>query len=118
MKLWSVRQLVTSLLAVFVAAGMSLSVAHASGMAARMATISDMAMPDHGDCQDCPEPPPDSVKTMACGNVCAAPAVAPLPIAVLLPIGETVASFAAGGLLLSGRALLPDPDPPRTSDIG
>ncbi|OCP24871.1 hypothetical protein BC361_19350 [Ensifer sp. LC54] len=123
MKLWSVRQLVTSLLAVFVAAGMSLSVAHASGMAARMATrmatISDMAMPDHGDCQDCPEPSPDgSMKAMACGNVCAAPVVAPLPIAVLLPIGEKVASFAAGSLLLSGRALLPDPDPPRTSDIG
>lgn len=119
MKHVSFRQLVIVFLAVLVAAGMGLAVGQASGMAAKMAVMSEMAASDHGDCQDCPEQPADSaIKAMACGNVCAAPVVAPLPVVVLLPIGEKVASFAAGGLLLNGRALAPDPDPPRTSDIG
>lgn len=67
MKRWSARQLVTFLLAVFVAAGMVLSIAQASGMAARMATMSDMAMPDHGDCQGCLDQPGGGMKAMACG---------------------------------------------------
>ncbi|WP_240545112.1 hypothetical protein [Sinorhizobium fredii] len=88
-------------------------------MAAKMAVMSEMAAADHGDCQDCPEQPADSaMKAMACGNVCAAPVVAPLPIAALVPTGEKAAPFAVGDLLVDGRALPPDPDPPRTSYIG
>jgi len=117
MKRWSVRQLGLVFLATFVAAGMGLSVAQASGMAAKMATMSEMAMSDQGECQDCPDQP-GGLKAMACGNVCAAPAVAPLPIATLVPIGEKPASAGARDPLLVGRALQPDPDPPRTSDIG
>lgn len=118
MKLWSVRQLVILLLAVFVAAGMGLSVAQASGMAARMATMSDMAMPDHGDCQGCRDQPGDSgMKALACGNLCAAPVIAPLPLAAIVPAGEKAASVAAPDLFLDGRSLPPDPAPPRTSDI-
>jgi hypothetical protein len=119
MKHRSARQLVTLLLAVFVAVGMGLSAAQASGMAARMATMSDMAMPDHGDCQDCPDQPGDGgIKAMACGNVCAAPVIAPLPTAAVIPDGEKPASVVAPDLSLDGRSLSPDPDPPRTSDIG
>ncbi|AUX78652.1 hypothetical protein [Sinorhizobium fredii] len=119
MKHRSVRQLVLVLLAVFVAAGMGLSVAQASDMAARMATMSDMAMPDHGDCQGCPDQPGDGgMKAMACGNICAAPVIAPLPLAAALPAGENLAFMAAPDLFLNGRTLPPDPDPPRTSDIG
>ncbi|MBP1882442.1 hypothetical protein [Sinorhizobium mexicanum] len=114
-------------------------------MAARMATMPDMAessmaqsdtvksdtvksdtvtsdtiMPDmseHGDCQDCPDQP-DGMKAMACGNVCAAAVIAPLPLAALVPHGEKPASVLAPDLSLDGRTLSPDPDPPRTSDIG
>ncbi|WP_041410226.1 hypothetical protein [Sinorhizobium fredii] len=119
MKHVSVRQLVVLLLAVFVAAGMGLAVGQASGMAAKMAVMSKMAALDHGDCQDCPNQPADSaMKAMACGNVCAAPVVAPLPIVAIVPTGEKAAPFAVGDLLLNGRASPPDPDPPRTSDIG
>ena len=118
MKHRSVRQLVLVLLAVFVAAGMGLSVAQASGMTARMATMSDMTMPDHGDCQGCPDQPGDGgMKAMACGSVCAAPVIAPLPLATALPAGESLAFVAALDLFLNGRTLPPDPDPPRTSDI-
>ena len=119
MKHVSVRQLVVLLLAAFVAVGMGLAVGQASGMAAKMAVMSEMAASDHGDCQDCPEQAADSaIKAMACGNVCAASVVAPLPIVALVPAGEKAAPFSAGDLLLNGRVLLPDPDPPRTSDIG
>ncbi|MEY9629010.1 hypothetical protein [Sinorhizobium fredii] len=119
MKHVSVRQLVVLLLAIFVAAGMGLAVGQASGMAAKMAVMSEMAASDHGDCQDCPDQPADSaMKAMACGNVCAAPVVAPLPVAAVVPTGEKPAPFAVGDLLLNGRGSPPDPDPPRTSDIG
>jgi len=119
MKRWSVRQIVVSFLVVFVAAGMGLAVGQASGMAAKMAVMSEMTASHDGDCQACPDQPVDSaVKAMACGNVCAAPAVAPLPLAAIVPTGEKAAPFAGGDLLLVGRALQPDPDPPRTSDIG
>ncbi|WP_331374759.1 hypothetical protein [Sinorhizobium chiapasense] len=118
MKHRSVRQLVLLLLAIFVAAGMGLSVAQASGMAARMATMSDMATPDHGDCQHCPDQPENSMKAMACGNVCAAPVLAPLPLAAVVPDGEKPASAVARDLFLDGTPPPPDPDPPRTSDIG
>ncbi|PDT75452.1 hypothetical protein [Sinorhizobium sp. BJ1] len=117
MKRWSVRQLGLLLLATFVAAGMGLSVAQASGMTAKMATMSEMAMSDQGDCQDCPDQP-GGLKAMACGNVCAAPAVAPLPAAVLVPAGQKPASVAARHRQLTASAWPPDPDPPRTCDIG
>ncbi|WEX78997.1 hypothetical protein PYH37_003970 [Sinorhizobium numidicum] len=88
-------------------------------MAAKMATMSDMTMSDHGDCQGCPDQPGDSgMKAMACGNVCAAAVVAPLPAAVLVPVGENSASAVSRDPLLLGRVLPPDPGPPRTSDIG
>lgn len=113
---WSARKLVALLLAVFVAAGMSLSVAQASGMTARMATMSEMDMSAQGGCQDCPDQPGDSgMKAMACGNVCAAPVLATLPAAAVpVLVGEKAASLVAGDPLLHGRALAPDPYPPRT----
>lgn len=120
MRHWSVRQLFALLLAVFIAVGMSLSVAQASGMTARMATMADMDMSAHGSCQDCPDQPGDTgMKAMACGNVCAGPVLATLPAAAMpVLVGEKAASFVAGDPLLHGRALTPDPYPPRTSDIG
>ncbi|RVQ50518.1 hypothetical protein CN245_27490 [Sinorhizobium meliloti] len=114
----SIRQLGLLLLAALLAAGMGLSVAQASGMAAKMATMSDMAMSDHGDCQGCPDNPHSAMKAMACGNVCAAAVVAPLPAAVLVPTGQKAASVAPPERQLTSNAWPPDPDPPRTSNIG
>jgi hypothetical protein len=120
MRHWSARKLFSLLLAAFIAVGMSLSVAQASGMTARMAIMSEMGMPDHAGCQDCPDQPDDTgMKAMACGNVCAGPVLATLPAAAVpVLVGEKAASFVTGDPLLHGRALLPDPYPPRTSDIG
>ncbi|CAN7467649.1 hypothetical protein LJR255_003075 [Pararhizobium sp. LjRoot255] len=88
-------------------------------MTARMATMSEMGMPDHGGCQDCPDQPGDNgMKAMACGSVCAAPVLATLPAAAVPVLVDEMAAFiVTGDPLLHGRALLPDPYPPRTSDI-
>ncbi|MDX0973324.1 hypothetical protein GOL21_26995 [Sinorhizobium medicae] len=120
MRHWSARQLFALVLAVFIAAGMGLSVAQASGMTARMATMSEMDMSAQGGCQDCPDQPGDGgMKAMACGNVCAPLVLATLPgAAVPVLVGKKAASFVAGDPLLRSRALPPDPYPPRTSDIG
>ncbi|MQX15378.1 hypothetical protein GHK62_11525 [Sinorhizobium terangae] len=116
------RQIATFLLAVFLAVGMGASFAEASSMAARMATMSNMIMSDmveNGDCQGCPDQPDDSgMKAMACGNVCAAPIIAPLPLAAVVPDGETPISVVAPDLALDGQTPPPDPAPPRTTDIG
>ncbi|WP_291165309.1 hypothetical protein [Ensifer sp. SSB1] len=117
MKRWSVRQLGLFFLAVFVAAGMSLSVAQASSMAAKMATMAEMTMSDHGDCQDCPDQA-GAMKAMACGKLCAAPVVAPLPTAIHIPAGDRLAPVAAREPFLFGWVWPPDPAPPRTFDIG
>jgi len=116
---WSARQLFALVLAVFIAAGMSLSVAQASSMSAQIATMTEMGMSAEGGCQDCPDQPGDSgMKAMNCGVACAAPVFAVLPASVLIPTSERAACFAVDDSLLRGRALLPDPYPPRTSDIG
>ncbi|MDW9488265.1 hypothetical protein GOA64_20355 [Sinorhizobium meliloti] len=119
MRHWTVRQLSLLLLAVFVAAGMGLSAAQASGMAARMATMSEMAISAGAGCEDCPDQSPDSgMKAMACGTACAAPVLAALPTALPLPSCENAVSLLPRDTLLRGRALPPDPYPPRTSHIG
>ena len=89
----------------------------ASGMAAKMATMGDMTMSDHGDCQDCPDQA-GKMTAMACGNVCAGPVVAPLPAATQVPAGNGPTPVAAREPFLFGWVWLPDPAPPRTSDIG
>lgn len=115
----SSRQLLRLLLAVIVAAGMGLSVAKTSAMAAQMAAMPMAAMMHDGDCPDCPDQPGDSaMKAMFCGTICATPVVAPLPTAAFAPVGEKSADATALHRPLHGRTLLPDPDPPRTSDIG
>lgn len=119
MKHWSAQQLVALSLAVFIAAGLGMSVAAASGMTTKMAMMSEMAMSAHGDCQDCPDKPGnDGITAMACGNVCPAPIFAAVAAAIPIPIGSATTAFAASGPLLHGRTLSPDPYPPRTSNIG
>ncbi|UWU24252.1 hypothetical protein N2601_28960 (plasmid) [Rhizobium sp. CB3060] len=113
------RKLVALFLAVLVAAGMSLTVVRASAVAAQMATMSAIDMPDHGGCPDCPGKADDNgMKAIVCSTVCISPLIAPLPLAAVVPDGEKVVSAFVSDLLLHGRNQLPEPDPPRTSDIG
>ena len=112
------RKLVALFLAVLIAAGMSLSVVRASAMAAQMAVMSGMEMPDHGGCPDCPGKADDNgMKAMTCSAVCVSPAIALLPLAAVLPHREKLVSAVASDLLLRGMNQPPDHGPPRTSDI-
>lgn len=119
MRCWSARQLVALLLAVCAAAGMGLSVAQASAMSARMTTISRMDISADGVCENCPDQSSDSgMNAVACGTVCSAAVPAALPTALPLPSCAKALSLLPADRLLRGRALPPDPYPPRTSDIG
>ena len=115
---WSLRQGFTLLLAVFVTVGMGLSVVRANDMAVKMAMMSDMGADGQGDCPNCLHlPEKDGAKATFCATVCAEPAMAHQheapPRVVALIASIRVANVTA----LYGRALQPDPHPPRTSDI-
>lgn len=79
--------------------------------------MSEMDMSAQGDCQDCPDKHTDK-GMKACGVVCAAAVFAMLPAATLMREPRKLAFFARRDPLLRGKALPPDPYPPRTSDIG
>jgi hypothetical protein len=115
---WSLRQGFTLLLAVFVPVGMGLSVVRANDMAVKMAMMSDMGADGQDDCPNCLHlPEKDGAKATFCATVCAAPAMAhqheALPRVVALVATIRPANVAA----LHGRALQPEPHPPRTFDI-
>jgi hypothetical protein len=118
MNRWSLRQGFVLLLAVFVTVGMGLSVVRANDMAVKMAMMSDMGADGQGDCPNCLHlPQKDGAKATFCATVCSEPAIAdqheapPSVVAVITVIRPT--NVAA----LHGRALQPDPHPPRNPDI-
>jgi hypothetical protein len=114
MNRWSLRQGFALLLAVFVTVGMGLSVVRANDMAVKMAMMSDMGADGQDDCANCLHLPD---KATFCATVCAEPAIAQQheapPRVVALVAAIRLANIAA----LHGRALQPDPHPPRSSDI-
>jgi hypothetical protein len=118
MNRWSLRQGFALLLAVFVTVGMGFSVVRANDMAVKMAMMSDMGADGQDDCANCLHLPDKAgAKATFCAAVCAAPAIAHQheapPRVVALVATIRLANVAA----LHGRALQPDPHPPRTSDI-
>jgi hypothetical protein len=118
MNRWSLRQVFVLLLAVFVTAGIGLSVVRANDMALKMAMPSDMGAATNDDCKNCPDGLGKSgAKAMACAAVCVAPVMAHHPEAPLAIMAPAAAIYPAAAGVLYGRALRPDPHPPRTSDI-
>ena len=119
MKLWSVRQVLMLLLAVFVTTGMDLSAVRAGNMTAKMAMTSDMDVSGHDRCQGCLSGSgDDGMKAMACVAVCVTPLLAVLPQTAPVLAAQKRVSFAARYPLLYGRASPPDPYPPRSTVIG
>jgi hypothetical protein len=114
----SFRQGFALLLAVFVTVGMGLSVVRANDMAVKIAMMSDMGADGQDDCANCLHLPGKAgARVTLCATVCAQPAIAHQhetpPRVVALVAAIRLANVAA----LHGRALRPDPHPPRTSDI-
>jgi hypothetical protein len=118
MNRWSLRQGFVLLLAVFVTVGMGLSVVRANDMAVKMAIMSDMGADSQGDCPNCLHlPEKDGAKATFCATVCAAPAIAGHHEAPSRIVALVATIRPANVAALHGRALQPDPHPPKTSDI-
>jgi hypothetical protein len=118
MKRWSIRQIFVLFLAVFVTTGMGLSVVRANDMALTMAMPSDMGASGHDGCAGCPGGDSSGAKAMPCAVTCVAPVLALLPQVAPTPVAPVAATYPAYGAVLHGRAPVPDPGPPRTTDIG
>jgi hypothetical protein len=114
------------LLAVFLTGGFSLSVAQASVMSARMtmmtmaadAGMADMGTATDGDCHACLKGAGDSGNPMHCPPTCIAPVLAVLPhdlAMIVVPLVSRPSALPTA--LLHGRSSLPDPTPPRPSDL-
>ena len=118
MNRWSLRQGFTLLLTVLVTVGMGLSVVRANDMAVKMAMMSDMGSGGQGGCPNCLHlPEKDGAKATFCATVCAAPAIAQQHEAPPRVVALVATIRPANGAAVHGRALQPDPHPPRTSDI-
>ena len=130
----SPKQILALLLAALVTAGLSVSVVQANGMAVTMAMTHDMnatvvpdmgaaEMPamchaDDGGCAACPKGASDNGTPMHCPPACTTPVLAVLPQEfVVTTIGQSAQLLLSPSPLLRGRDSLPDPSPPRPSDL-
>ena len=131
---WSPKQIFALLLAVFVTAGLSLTAVQASDMSVKMTmmsgsgmtmpsdtgttTMSDMGVTGGGDCDACAGGTRDHGYPMSCWPVCVAPVFAVLPQGLAVTtIGQMAQLYSSTFQLLRGRDSLPDPSPPRPSDL-
>ena len=116
----SLRQVFVLLLAVFVTTGMGLSVVRANDMALKMAMPSDMGAAGHDHCKNCPDSAgKGGAKATPCAmSLCQAFLAADQHETAATVMTPTAAIYPPGLALLRGRALRPDPHPPRPSDIG
>jgi hypothetical protein len=121
---WSSRQGFVFLLAAFVATGFALSAVQASNMSVKMSMATDigiatdMGMSSDGDCAACSAGSDDHGNPMYCPPVCITPILAVLPqdLAVATNV-QRLQPFLSPLALLHGRSSLPDPYPPRPSDL-
>ncbi|WP_192177414.1 hypothetical protein [Mesorhizobium amorphae] len=128
----SPKHLLVMLLAVLLTAGFSMSAAQASTMSAAMTMTADdgMAMAANagmakmaddgmkGDCKACLKDTGDNGNPMHCSPTCIAPVLAVLPQGLAMTTAPRVRQPSALPTpLLHGRSSLPDPYPPRPSDL-
>jgi hypothetical protein len=117
MKRWSARQILALFLAVFVAVGTTLTTVQANTMTATMTMASGMGASGHDGCRDCPKGC-DGMKSMVCASVCVAPVLTVLPQVAPMTFKHEPVRLSMQELLHHGRTLVPDPPPPRPSNIG
>lgn len=104
------------ILAVLMAAGLSVSAARA-GYSPMPAMVMDMGVAAHGPCHGCPMGDGVAHKAAVCGSVCPAPILAVAPeIAEGLQL-RAAPLFAWPQSPLRGRTSPPEPYPPKPSRI-
>ena len=104
------------LLALLVALGMGLAQAHGSLMAAETALAGEAGEPCPDGCDGCGDAARD-LDADICLSVCASMALALLPDQPLTLRAAARADVQAGGLVLDGRCLTPEPGPPKPVDL-
>lgn len=125
---WSSRQVLALLLGLFVGLSLSLSAVQASTMAAKMTSLSGMAVslsemgsPDHGGCNAYGAVGHDqgTTKTAPCHSFCVPSVFAvAIPATVSITAPMTVMDrIVTAGLVLAGNTNPPDPYPPRSTDL-
>ena len=113
------KQLIVLLLAVFVTAGMSLSVVQASNMNIKMMDMaSSMGKSGGGNCNDCGSPGDSSGMAACAVSGCVTPLAIHAPSVELLGMVSTAVYHLHLDVALLGKGSSPDPYPPRTSHIG
>ncbi|MFA6031381.1 MAG: hypothetical protein WC889_00575 [Myxococcota bacterium] len=117
------------LLAVLLTAGFSLAGAQASVMSAKMTMTTSMTMPvdagmsgmataTDGDCHACVKGPGENGNPMHCPPTCIAPVLAVLPLEfAAMTVAQAPLPSALPTPFLHGRSSLPDPFPPKSTDL-
>lgn len=114
-----IRRILVLLLAVLLTAGMGLSAARVSTMnMSAMDMGGGMPMTDMSKCNDCGSSG-DSKGMIACTALaCAAQVATEAPLVFALDLVVAPVRHSIFSRILLGRDSVPDPYPPRTSDIG
>ena len=114
---WSFRQVFVIMLAFLVTASMGLSVVQAATfmpLPAKMSMMAGMDNSGNSGCKQCIGDMGD--KAMVCAPACVAIVAADQSVAVL-HLDQQKLFFAAFDVWLKGQSPVPDPYPPRTSNI-
>jgi hypothetical protein len=104
-------------MALLLGAGMSLSFAQASAMAAKMAIAAEMAMPGPDGCDGCNGDDPDDAD-LNCLAVCGAAVHGLLPADPTEPPRTSRTGLHSTYLVLDGRTNTPDHGPPKILILG
>ena len=113
------KQLLILLLAVFVTAGMSLSVVQASNMSIKMIDMApSMGKSAGGNCNDCSGLGDSNGMAACAASGCVAPLAIHDPSVEVFDMASAAIYHLPLGVVLLGMGSSPDPYPPRTSYIG
>lgn len=113
----SVRQIFVLFLAIFVTAGIGMSVAQASSMTMEMAMSSDMGASNHDGCNACSPVGDSSSKAVPCFSGCVTPVLAVLPHVEPMATSGMQISYRMLHQRLHGTELTPNANPPIPTDI-
>jgi hypothetical protein len=112
------KQLIVLLLAVFVTAGMSLSVVQASNMSIKMMGMASSMAKSSGGCKDCGGPGESKGMATCAASGCVSPAAVNSSSQLVLDMASVTIYHSYPDLSLLGLDSRPEPYPPRTSNIG
>ena len=113
------KQLIFLLLAVFVTAGMSLSVVQASNMDLKMMDMAfSMGKSSSGNCNGCGGLGESKGMAVCAASGCVAPLAIHDPSVEVFDMASAAIYHLPLGVALFGMGSSPDPYPPRTSHIG